>query len=663
MKPITPRAVQFADISLGTAKKTLRGLRAANPRAKILRPEGPLILSGYVPKGQSRSGLKAVSNNLGGSKVGSNSVIVPRGDDKFRIEGPARPRMSQSPVLSALHESGHAADGVMKRYAKAKTGALPRLLTAAQSGDIAAASSLGKKFGRSTLRIERRANQRVLAQVARHGSPEEVATWKRVANDQMKKGYRKPMYDAEVANTDGSLNARKGILRQLPFLRSKFTNLSRITPRAVHFRTRPETEKRDERTLAGKIAAPLGAAAVVGGTYALWHGQAKRKEAQKARSAAVAEDARQKKIQIRSERAVDKGKASSWPRPAAPVAPRKTLADLRKQVLADPKRRNRLATTSYVRGLQKQPAQAAGNYSDGGFNYGVPDKTFRTKPSRPTQSGSVKIDRRQKLKNSKVLNQVVAPVKKAAQTVEVKSLSAITPRAVYFNSRSVSNGQFHESASPLTVYRKASRVVPWVKRAGEAAGDVGDIASGKPPKDPFYKKSWFKNAALATAIGAPILAARGHRRGLKIARGDVHPADVTWIDRKVNKHLATSKTAKKISDAVPFARITPRAVHFSLDALDRGWDLRDARGKSARVYAPGSRRRERREKEWGEKTDNIRLVRNAAIATAAGLGGLAIYQGRKLGKLKRASTQPTARTVEVKPGVQVPNNITHHKFA
>jgi len=73
-----------------------------------------------------------------------------------------------------------------------------------------------------------------------------------------------------------------------------------------------------------------------------------------------------------------------------------------------------------------------------------------------------------------------------------------------------------------------------------------------------------------------------------------------------------------------------QAVGFStVDPLERGWDLRDARGRSARVYAPGSRKRQRREKEWNERVDNIRLVRNIAIgASLAGAGGTLYYRNR-----------------------------------
>lgn len=50
--------------------------------------------------------------------------------------------------------------------------------------------------------------------------------------------------------------------------------------------------------------------------------------------------------------------------------------------------------------------------------------------------------------------------------------------------------------------------------------------------------------------------------------------------------------------------------------------MRDPRGKSARVFAPGSRKRERRPKEWHEKAENERKLWKAGVV-AAGLAGLA----------------------------------------
>jgi len=76
-----------------------------------------------------------------------------------------------------------------------------------------------------------------------------------------------------------------------------------------------------------------------------------------------------------------------------------------------------------------------------------------------------------------------------------------------------------------------------------------------------------------------------------------------------------------------------RLIHFDEVAADAGWDIRDPRGKSARVFAPGSRQRVRREKEWYEKSDNERKMWKAGVllAGAAGLAGGHLLT-KKLGK-------------------------------
>lgn len=81
--------------------------------------------------------------------------------------------------------------------------------------------------------------------------------------------------------------------------------------------------------------------------------------------------------------------------------------------------------------------------------------------------------------------------------------------------------------------------------------------------------------------------------------------------------------------------------HFDEIAQDAGWDIRDPRGKSARVFAPGSRKRERREKEWHEKIENERKLWKAGIGAAAVAG---LVAGRKLKK------GPAAAGKVVKPG-------------
>ncbi len=67
------------------------------------------------------------------------------------------------------------------------------------------------------------------------------------------------------------------------------------------------------------------------------------------------------------------------------------------------------------------------------------------------------------------------------------------------------------------------------------------------------------------------------------------------------------------------------STFFDLTAPE--WDVRDQRGRSARVFAPGSRKRERREKEWHEEVGNQRKIL-AGLALTGTVGGLLV--GRHL---------------------------------
>jgi hypothetical protein len=70
-------------------------------------------------------------------------------------------------------------------------------------------------------------------------------------------------------------------------------------------------------------------------------------------------------------------------------------------------------------------------------------------------------------------------------------------------------------------------------------------------------------------------------------------------------------------------------IGFDLQTHMAGWDLRDARGRSARVYAPGARARDRREKKWHERTHNIKRI---AVACAVGAGALGLAGGVMVGR-------------------------------
>lgn len=89
--------------------------------------------------------------------------------------------------------------------------------------------------------------------------------------------------------------------------------------------------------------------------------------------------------------------------------------------------------------------------------------------------------------------------------------------------------------------------------------------------------------------------------------------------------LVTNPKRKNAIEELPtasFATPASRLLHFDAVAAYEGWDVRDPRGRSARVFAPGSRRRERREKKWHERADNERALWKAGLV-AAGVAGLA----------------------------------------
>jgi hypothetical protein len=197
-----------------------------------------------------------------------------------------------------------------------------------------------------------------------------------------------------------------------------------------------------------------------------------------------------------------------------------------------------------------------------------------------------------------------APSKKDRQ----RKLAALVRQVAFASDRIDPYSKRHETSKRLTV---ASML------AGIAAGGAAGAWAGK-----------------KYGIGAGAAGLMGAMSGG--AASDIS----TQIRRRINMRKNAKLYQARIDagwDVRQALDVTPPPVrHFDSTADQRGWDLRDARGKSARVFAPGSRRRERREKEWGEKVDNIRKVRNIAIVAAAGgLTGSAIL-GLRNRQLTRA---------------------------
>lgn len=175
--------------------------------------------------------------------------------------------------------------------------------------------------------------------------------------------------------------------------------------------------------------------------------------------------------------------------------------------------------------------------------------------------------------------------------------------------------------------KDVSAVVQGKDRERDASGRI---------KKREWEKSWFKNMVTTGALAAAGLVGAGAWR-----YGRMNPG--TGMGRVVRKTEAGFENLKKKADkgmgdfmrgvddmtGSRFAAKFRRLREFDAIAAEAGWDARDPRGRSVRVFAPGSRRRERREKSWHEKTENERTLWKAGIAAgilAGGLGGVGIYR-------------------------------------
>lgn len=209
--------------------------------------------------------------------------------------------------------------------------------------------------------------------------------------------------------------------------------------------------------------------------------------------------------------------------------------------------------------------------------------------------------------------------------------AAVTGRRVYVGNTNAAGERVYERIPILhhqvvdSTMKKARGVQKWAGRVGALAKDTVQAVAGKPRQRDAYgrtkkrewEKAWFKNAAGTAALGGAGLAVLRHARANpdgKIARG-------LRAGRKFISKAGKIFTEARLDDQI------------LLDETQGDWDVRDARGRSARVFAPGSRKRVRREKEWYEKSDNERKLWQGATV-ASGLAGAGItallYRGRRL---------------------------------
>jgi len=252
------RLRELADISIGTAKKVLREIRAGNPGLRIFRPESSPMMAQYISPHTPKKMIKAAQEQLVNFqpngrdfKLAPNSMIVPRDvarrdpDLKEHVEDMKKMVLSSipkklvpiqqaaykkaeslnSPVGMALHEAGHATmpESVSKNISKLQQ-------AAAKNGGI----SMTDPYFKTGIDEEYRANREVLNKIKQHGTPQEADSWRKRSQDQIKIGYRAPVfYDAlmqeaspeelQKAMTGGStpLSLKRRVLQKYPHIRKQ----------------------------------------------------------------------------------------------------------------------------------------------------------------------------------------------------------------------------------------------------------------------------------------------------------------------------------------------------------------------------------------------------------------------------------------------------------
>ena len=218
------------------------------------------------------------------------------------------------------------------------------------------------------------------------------------------------------------------------------------------------------------------------------------------------------------------------------------------------------------------------------------------------------------------------------------------------------------------LWNRAAKAERPLRRGYGLVRDVKDVVAGNPrrtdsrgrPRPREWDKAWFKRGltiAGATAVGLGGLAYMKHfpsqGPGLpgkvkvpftkkSVPVGDALPPKVR--DARLPSRDAILGQVEKLKDKVN--QYTPdffpkrrefraRLRRILLDYSGADWDVRDARGRSARVFAGGSYPRARREKYWWEKAHNQRVM--AAVAApallAAGFTGGRLLKDRPLKSL------------------------------
>ena len=219
------------------------------------------------------------------------------------------------------------------------------------------------------------------------------------------------------------------------------------------------------------------------------------------------------------------------------------------------------------------------------------------------------------------------------------------------------DGNKWSPSSPQLVnamHNKARGIRVNVQRGAGLAGDTTAVLQGKDRerdasgrvKKREWEKAWFRNAMTTAGLTVAGLAGAGAWRYGRMNPGTALGKFVTNTEQGVRKTKSDIKSGLgrimgAADDATGPAKFIRKLLsaklklrEFDLFASAAGWDTRDPRGRSVRVYAPGSRTRVRREKYWHEKADNQRKLMIAAGVGAAAIGGLGGVAAYRLAKGK-----------------------------
>jgi len=179
-------------------------------------------------------------------------------------------------------------------------------------------------------------------------------------------------------------------------------------------------------------------------------------------------------------------------------------------------------------------------------------------------------------------------------------------------------------------WRGGHQIRKTVRRSSNLVSDVADVAAGRRKtggRKREWEKEYFRNGLLTAASAAGLIGHAVARRKIPRYR---KASDKVITSAKGQISKVRSKADDLLGlEALP-GRLAVTVHHFDAVAQANGWDVRDPRGKSARVFAPGSRKRVRRPADWHETKDGQRKILGtlgAAGTVAALIGGIAI--GRK----------------------------------